>query len=272
MQSFLSRAAGLAGVQRCTGLDAELKKATDRESIDAPQDAILAIRQASSCEDDRRVIMRHLHFCLTESAASRWRRTYLGLLVVEDLLKHGDPALVVETAEGAHFDLVQRLTFLGRFEFGNDKRVENMVRRKADSLRAAWLQRQNELDGTLDDKPPQSFASSSSKATPSKADDQVASGYSKARKKKNFGGVGSLVSVGHNEDTSDESDMEDERSRRPQRASGSKSQGMMFEDQSTTDADESPCCVASLDIDLLGSLDNCASTKAPVQQDAIDLL
>merc|ERR1740130_443837 len=59
--------------------------------------------QATHAEDDRRTIMRHLHSCLSENASCHWRRVYLGLLVVEELLKQGDSVIIVETAEGMHF-------------------------------------------------------------------------------------------------------------------------------------------------------------------------
>merc|ERR1712048_972380 len=48
--------------------------------------------------------------------------------------KRGSSELVAETAEGRHFDLVQRLSFLEHSAF-DDKRVQGMIRTKAETLR-----------------------------------------------------------------------------------------------------------------------------------------
>jgi len=213
-------------------LEAELKRATDAETIDAPKDALLAITRASNNEDDRRTIMRHIYGCLAEQASCQWRRVFLGLVVIEELLKNGDPLLVKETAEGGHFDLVQRLTFLAKYEFGNDKRVESMVRRKADGLRSAWLEKQNEAQGlpacssvapAATSKSPSASATSapsndkagaksfsSNAGAKSFSSNDIGTGtlpgefQAESGKNRNYGGLGGLVSVGHNEDTTDE--------------------------------------------------------------------
>jgi len=125
-------------------LEALLKRASHTDSIDVEKDALLAVAQSSHSEDDRRIIMRHLHACLNDVASSKWRCVLAGLTIAEYVLQHGSPDLVTETASGFHFDLVQRLSFLEKFEYSYDKRVESMVRRKALSLRAAWLERQQQ--------------------------------------------------------------------------------------------------------------------------------
>jgi len=90
--------------------------------------------EASNNEEDRPEIMKHLRECLAEPAGKHWRRIYGGLVLVEALIKNGSPMLLTETAEGRHFDLVQRLSFLEHFE-NTDKRVMNNVRKKAEGLR-----------------------------------------------------------------------------------------------------------------------------------------
>merc|ERR1719487_1270031 len=79
--------------------------------------------------------MKHLRECLAETQSKYWRRVYGGLVLCEGLIKNGSPALISETAEGKHFDLVQRLSFLEHFD-NSDKRVANNIRKKAETLRA----------------------------------------------------------------------------------------------------------------------------------------
>merc|ERR1719453_1484588 len=99
------------------------------------------IVQASHIADDRREIMKHIRIRLAEPESRHWRRIYGGLVLVEQLLQRGSRTLMVETAEGHHFDLVQRLTFLENFEFSEDKRVQAMVRQKATVLRSEVIKR-----------------------------------------------------------------------------------------------------------------------------------
>lgn len=127
-------------------LEALLKRASHKDNIEVEKDALLAIAQSSHSEDDRRIIMRHIHTCLNDVASSKWRCVYAGLTIADYLLQHGSPDLVTETASGFHFDLVQRLSFLEKFEYSYDKRVESMVRRKALALRGAWSERQLQME------------------------------------------------------------------------------------------------------------------------------
>jgi len=213
-------ASSFSSKNNSSSIESELKRATHSDTLDISKDALQAIMQATHAEDDRRTIMRHLHSCLSENASCHWRRVYLGLLVVEELLKQGDSVIIVETAEGMHFDLVQRLSFLGRYEFGNDKRVEGMVRRKADALRSSWLARQLADDGgnvapaspaSAPAADPQGGGLSAKSAVGNLAEHQSGKQQTqrqpvhqqKARKANSYG-LGSLVSVGHNEDTTDE--------------------------------------------------------------------
>lgn len=137
---------GRDGTNVEASLDSELVRATSADSVDVSASALLAIARASHDADDRRRIMRHLHGCLTESASAQWRRVYSGMVVVEYILMHGSSDLVSETAYGLHFDLVQRLSFLEKYEYNYDQRVEGLLRSKARFLRNAWLEQQLALE------------------------------------------------------------------------------------------------------------------------------
>merc|ERR1711971_1062883 len=89
--------------------------------------------------------MLHLHACLSNMASAQWRSVHAALVVLEELLNKGSEDLLHELANGIHFDLVQRCTFLEQFEYGYDDRVEGLLRKKATSLRALWLRKQLEL-------------------------------------------------------------------------------------------------------------------------------
>lgn len=123
-------------------LEADLRRITESETIDAPKETLAMIVQASHNQEDRLVIMTHLQTCMAEANGKRWRRVYGALVLVEHLLQRGSPELVAETADGLHFDLVQRLTFLSRFSFEADKRVEGIIREKAGQLRTELLDKQ----------------------------------------------------------------------------------------------------------------------------------
>jgi len=209
-------------------VEADLRKITDAEVLDVPKDALMSIVQASHSSDDRRIIMNHLRVCLCEPVNKNWRRIYGGLVVVEQLLQRGSRALMAETAEGHHFDLVQRLTFLSDFEFREDIRVQAMVRQKAAHLRIEVLTRMEDPD----DAPVQSLGSDdavlvaasgggleneSSEASPPSLPQGYSSASSapptasKSSKSRIINGSGRcVVSVGHRDDTtSDSSGAED---------------------------------------------------------------
>mmetsp|Transcript_25489 Transcript_25489/g.49973 ORF Transcript_25489/g.49973 Transcript_25489/m.49973 type:complete len:282 (-) Transcript_25489:122-967(-) len=122
-------------------LASDLRKATESGVIEVPKDLVRAVVTCSHNEEDRRLIMRHIRECLAEPSAIKWRRTFAALILVEDLLKNGAQELFDETAEGHHFDLVQRLSLLEKFECTTDKRVQNMVRSKASGMRAEVVSR-----------------------------------------------------------------------------------------------------------------------------------
>lgn len=158
-------------------------------------------------------------------------------MLLEEMLRRGAPSLATEISEGRHFDPVQRLTFLEKFEYRDDRRVQGMLRQKATVLRTMVIARM-EGEALPDEKPaspsgrqgPSTVASMSSvsvragpdassadpprvnPAFPGFGSDSLppppsAAGDSKAK------GAGSklvngLVSVGHNDDTTSESDVD----------------------------------------------------------------
>jgi len=119
-----------------------LNRATHSDKAEVSKDDLLAIVQSSHHEDDRRTIMRHLGICFMDTSSSKWRHVSCALTVVDNLLRNGSPDLITETASGAHFDIIQRLSFLDKFEYSYDKRVESMIKRKSASLRGLWLEKQ----------------------------------------------------------------------------------------------------------------------------------
>jgi hypothetical protein len=86
--------------------------------------------------DCRRAIMKHIRECLSEG--KRWQKIFGGLALTEELMKHGSPHLVIECAQGHHFDLVQKISFLGKFDAAahgcSDRRAQEVIRSKAREL------------------------------------------------------------------------------------------------------------------------------------------
>jgi len=134
MASVWARVTG-RGAAGATSLADDLKKITHSGVLDLPKELFTPVIEASNkSEEDRRVIMMHLRECLAEPSGKHWRRISGGLAIVEALVKDGSTVLLVETAEGRHFDLVQRLSFLEHWDY-SDKRIMNIIRSKAETLR-----------------------------------------------------------------------------------------------------------------------------------------
>mmetsp|Transcript_71108 Transcript_71108/g.179537 ORF Transcript_71108/g.179537 Transcript_71108/m.179537 type:complete len:277 (-) Transcript_71108:106-936(-) len=203
-------------------LEVDLGRITESGVIEIPKELLDVVVEAAVGEDERREIMRHLRECLTEPAIKRWRRVYAGLVLVEELAKRGPPALLVETAQGHHFDLVQRLSLLEHFENTGDRRVQNMVRTKATALRAEMVTR---LQAAGDEAPLQSggdaikdTASTCSPGITSNASCSTSgtgssstspSGTAPARPEGRMV-LNGIVTVGHSDDTTDEEDSDDD--------------------------------------------------------------
>jgi hypothetical protein len=207
--------AASGGNPQTSPLELELRRITHSQAVDVPKDGLLAIVQASQNEDDRRLIMRHLHACLSESSSSLWRRVFLGLAVVDELVKNGDDMLLLETCNGHHFDLEQRLAFLEKYEYGFDSRVESMIRRKAGALRQAWRDRQSALEDPDRVKPQVQDGSAAARDVKASTGTAVAGvgtqglgGGSTERKVAIKPYLNGVASVGFREDTDSESDDE----------------------------------------------------------------
>lgn len=223
---------GISGAwSRVTGrgkktLPADLKRITHSEVLDIPKDLLTPVVQASNNDEDRPEIMKHLRECLAEPSGKHWRRVYGGLVLVEALVKNGSPALITETAEGRHFDLVQRLSFLEQFH-NEDKRVMNNVRRKAEALRKEVVPLiQNASNGDNEDLKDTSSTCTGAASVVSTAATSTVS-YSST----GFGSddlppvapsepskgtmiLNNIVAVGHNDDTTSESEGGEEKARK----------------------------------------------------------
>lgn len=217
-----NRVATLRGGQ---GLQADLKRVTDSGVTDIPKELLTTIVEASSDADSRREIMKHLQACLAEPAgAKKWRRIYAGLLLTESLMLNGSNVILAETAEGHHFDVVQRLAFLEHFELTSDRRAQHMMRTKAKELRVALIpQLQSASDeGLLKQMvDAATVAENASTCSPgSNATIQTGSSLKTETETNEWHGVelpkagdacstipkviNGIVAVGHNDDTTDE--------------------------------------------------------------------
>lgn len=218
---WLSRIRGGGGGEQ-KPLQSDLKVLTESNVIEVPKEALTMVVEATTLgEEERREVMAHLRSCLAEPAGKLWRRMYAGLLLTEELLKTGAPELWVETAEGRHFDIVQRLSLLEKFECTNDTRVQVMVRNKASSLRAKvirCLEEGCELADAADDpgsKATKSSPSSGSSNDASKSSSTTASSYSSSSslrpevKTEGQMVLNGIVTVGHNDDTDSENSGDD---------------------------------------------------------------
>merc|ERR1712091_483545 len=159
--------------------------------------------------------MKHLNDCLAETNPKRWRRVHGALALLEQVLQRGARSLVTEIAEGQHFDLVQRLTFLERYDYGLDLRVQQMVRQKANALRADLLARTQGADVDNGDSNVSGgggrSASSSAAAPrtdrappPSVSLESYSSDGPEPPKTNPSRSVNGIVSVGHRDDTDTE--------------------------------------------------------------------
>lgn len=90
-------------------------------------------------EGCRREIMNHLRECLSEPSGKKWQRIYGGMALTESLMQHGSAELLGEVAQGRHFDLVQKVSLLEKFNAASkgcsDRRAQAAVRTKATELK-----------------------------------------------------------------------------------------------------------------------------------------
>lgn len=199
----------------------ELRRATEATTAAVPKDALLAIAQASQSEDGRREIMQHIALALCEPSRAKWRRVFLAMSVLEDLMKTGSSELTAETLIGVHFDVANRMAMLEKYECSDDLRVQGLVRRKALQLRTDFAEAaagaegearpHQDDDGDEGRGPPCAAAAATRGAAPSSAAQPSAAGKRRERREasgrlRTVGGTGGMVYVGHNEDTDDSED------------------------------------------------------------------
>eukprot|EP00927_Polykrikos_kofoidii_P068195 TRINITY_DN63563_c0_g1_i1.p1 TRINITY_DN63563_c0_g1~~TRINITY_DN63563_c0_g1_i1.p1 ORF type:complete len:288 (+),score=41.91 TRINITY_DN63563_c0_g1_i1:183-1046(+) len=201
------RVLGLGGWS-VSALEADLRRMTEADLIDVPaKDVLLCIAQSSHDANDRREIMGHLNDCLKDVSSEHWRRIHGALVLLDHLLKNGSPALVEEAAEGHHFDVVQRLTFLEKFRCPSDVRVQDIVQKKAAKLRSEMLARTQRIDtDDFQEGPGAPLA--------------MSSGLWESRTKSPAMVVNGIALVGHRENTSSESGSDAELAAAPGRGRG----------------------------------------------------
>lgn len=199
--SMWTRLAG-RGAEGCATLASDLKRATESNLVTIDEELLNPIVSASCSEESRQEIMRHLQQCLAEKGANKWLRVNAGLIVVADLLKRGSPLLFAEAAEGRHFDLVQRLSFLEHFEHTGNKRAQSIVRRKAASLRAEVMARLQEASAA--ERVQEDTESTGSPGMASIASVSTAAS-SPPTKPKTPSIISGIVTIGHCDDTTSES-------------------------------------------------------------------
>jgi len=121
-------------------LSDDLALITDAGLLDIPQERFTVVLEESREESGRRDIMTHVHQCLRDVAKPKsWRRLHAAMIVVEQLLTNGSPALIAEMAVGRHFDVVQKLSFVERFQHPSNERAQSIVRLKAKVLKRSLL-------------------------------------------------------------------------------------------------------------------------------------
>jgi len=109
------------------------------------QELLAPVLEASHEADLRREVMRHVCDCLSEPTGKRWQRIYGGLVLTEKLVQQGSPVLLIETAHGHHFDLVQKISLVEKFDSATrgcpDPRAQQHIRRKASELLSLLMPR-----------------------------------------------------------------------------------------------------------------------------------
>eukprot|EP00419_Tripos_fusus_P031820 CAMPEP_0172784034 /NCGR_PEP_ID=MMETSP1074-20121228/204736_1 /TAXON_ID=2916 /ORGANISM="Ceratium fusus, Strain PA161109" /LENGTH=458 /DNA_ID=CAMNT_0013621033 /DNA_START=139 /DNA_END=1515 /DNA_ORIENTATION=+ len=103
------------------------------------QQMLHPILEASYEAVGRQEIMKHLCGCLSEPSGKKWHRIFAGMVLTEKLINQGSDDLMVETFQGHHFDLVQKVSLLERSDSAargcTDKGAQLMLQKKAMDLR-----------------------------------------------------------------------------------------------------------------------------------------
>jgi len=123
---------------------------TGCQSTEIPDDEFMAAIEASYDPSLRKDLMRHLRDCLTESSGKRWARILGALDLLEKMLQFGDPTLVVESAHGRHFDVLQKVSLLEHFDATTrgieDDSAQSLIRGKAQQMRVLLVQLLEQAD------------------------------------------------------------------------------------------------------------------------------
>jgi len=264
----------VATLRSTRSLASDLKRVTDSGVAEIPKELLDVILEAANDTDSRREIMKHLRDCYKEpSPAKRWRRIHAAMLLTESLMLSGSTVILAETSEGHHFDVVQCLSFLEHFELTTDRAAQHMVRGKAKELRAALIPRLESAsqEGLLKQfEDAAASAENASTCSPGSStgtlEDSEYHGVTlpKVPEGSVFGRqmiLNGIVTVGHSEDTDDESGSDEAQAPvryREQRGSSCKttdSQCRSKAPESTTAAGSSQTATSALPsptVDLLG--------------------
>jgi hypothetical protein len=220
-----------------TSFHEDLQKVAKFGNKELPTELLDNIMEASDDYNNRREIMTFLRECLAgPSTHKEWHRVYGALLLVEEIMRRDDSCLLAEIAEGRHFDLMQQLSLLQHFK-NADARVQNLVRSKAGSVRSelgpklqnALADNSDNCSNKLEDVLSQGQASTGTNSSDSNHTACTSSTQLDTSKEAADRGaadssphfetslptinhvansrvvVNGIVTVGHNEDTSDES-------------------------------------------------------------------
>jgi hypothetical protein len=82
------------------------------------------VAQASFVESDRKAILAEIEAGLN---AQQWRPLFGALQLLEYLVYNGSEALVHDLADGLHCDIIQKLSFIEKFQDVEDVRVTSML-------------------------------------------------------------------------------------------------------------------------------------------------
>jgi hypothetical protein len=134
-----------------TSLKNSLACITDSGFVDFPmqcrEQLFTVVTRESQEKHGRKVIMNHVSMCFADVAKQKaWKRIKAAMILVEELLANGSPALFAEISMGLHFDLVQKLSLLEHFQHTSNERAKFIVRSKAQALRSNLVKRLQSCD------------------------------------------------------------------------------------------------------------------------------
>lgn len=121
-------------------LEKNLARITDSGLVDFPEEIFKVVIQESHGQYGRQVIMTHICRCLTDVAKPKeWKRLHAAMILIEELMMKGSRVLLAETSAGLHFDILQKLSFLERFQHTASEYAQSVVRSKAQVLKSSLV-------------------------------------------------------------------------------------------------------------------------------------